>query len=163
MPPDTLWQAFGRERILPEREAACGDGRAAVRIGSSREELFRLEMEIEAGEGTKDFGLRFLENEETGQSYQYHFCLHENRVIFEKNPNWPWFQCMNLGLERQLPTPEGGRFHIRFIKDGTACVLYVNGTALSSRCYEAPGEGISVFVTQGKICVRDISIAEGLV
>ncbi|MCR1842349.1 glycosyl hydrolase family 32 [Murimonas intestini] len=163
MPPDTLWQAFGRERILQEREAACGDGRAAVRIGSSREELFRLEMEIEAGEGTKDFGLRFLENEETGQSFQYHFCLHENRVIFEKNPNWPWFQCMNLGLERQLPTPEGGRFHIRFIKDGTACVLYVNGTALSSRCYEAPGESISVFVTQGKICVRDISIAEGLV
>lgn len=64
-------------------------------------ELFRFEADITAGEGTRSLGVRLLENEETGECYQYFFPVGENRFVFEKVPNKPWFQCMNIGLERR--------------------------------------------------------------
>lgn len=39
-------------------------------------DLFRFEADVEFSEGTRSFGLRFYENEETSQSYQYLFNVY---------------------------------------------------------------------------------------
>ena len=103
-----------------------------------------------------------LENEKTAQSYQYIFPVGENKYVFEKNPNWPWFGCMNIGLERPITLGAGETYHVQMILDDTIVTLYVNGVALNSRIYEKPGDALSVFVTDGTMEIRNISIARGL-
>lgn len=130
-------------------EETCGD-------------LYSFEADITFGEGTRSFGIRVLEKEETAQSYQFIFPVGENRYVFEKNPNCPWFGCMNIGLERPITLRAGETYHVRMILDDTIVTLYVNGVALNSRVYEKPGDALSIFVTDGTIEVSNISIARGL-
>ena len=51
---------------------------------------------------------------------------------------------------------------MQMILDDTIVTLYVNGVALNSRIYEKPGDALSVFVTDGTMEIRNISIARGL-
>ena len=53
-------------------------------------------------EGTKEFSIRFYKDEETEVSYEYRFYVEENKVVFNKCPNYPWYQCFNIGLERPI-------------------------------------------------------------
>ena len=80
-------------------------------------------------EGTSTFGLRFYGNQETGESYQYLFHVGENRVIFEKSPNWPWPDEQNIGRERPIHLEPGKTHHVDLIVDDTIATLYVDGVA----------------------------------
>ena len=103
-----------------------------------------------------------LENEETQQSYQYMFRAGENRYVFEKNPNWPWFDCMNIGLERPIELEPGKTYHVQMIVDDTIATIYVDGVALNARMYERPGDALSMFVTDGKLTVKNCSVNIGI-
>ena len=84
---------------------------------------------MEFSEGTRSFGLRFYENEETGQSYQYLFNIEENRYRFETSPNMPWPANQNIGLERPIRLEAGKKYHIQMILDDTIATIYVDGVA----------------------------------
>ena len=87
-------------------------------------DLFRFEADVEFSEGTRSFGLRFYENEETSQSYQYLFNIEENRYRFEKSPNMPWPANQNIGLERPIRLEAGKKYHIQMILDDTIATIY---------------------------------------
>lgn len=160
--PDEVWNTFENEEQLPDIRISSQGERTSKIPDVKSGDIFRLDATISLETKVKDFGLRFYENTEDGQAYQYHFLSGEERVLFEKNPNWPWYQCMNLGLERPIHLEEGKTYHIQLIVDDTVSTLYVNGIALNARFYTKPGESISFFVTDGTVTVKDIHIARGL-
>lgn len=160
--PDTVWEAFGTRKSIPDVRLESPYARMEKVLAKECGDLYSFEADITFSEGTRSFGIRVLENEETAQSYQYIFPVGENKYVFEKNPNWPWFGCMNIGLERPIILQAGETYHVRMILDDTIVTLYVNGVALNSRIYEKPGDALSIFVTDGTAEVRNISIAGGL-
>ena len=160
--PDTVWEAFGDRESLSDVKLESPYARTEKILAEACGDLYSFEADITFSEGTRSFGIRVLENEKTAQSYQYIFPVGENKYVFEKNPNWPWFGCMNIGLERPITLGAGETYHVQMILDDTIVTLYVNGVALNSRIYEKPGDALSVFVTDGTMEIRNISIARGL-
>lgn len=160
--PDEIRNAFRVEEKVPEvKISACGK-RKAVSLCRDSGDIFKLEATVSLKTKAADFGIRFYENEEDGQAYQYRFLSGEKRVLFEKNPNWPWYQCMNLGLERPISIEKGMKYHVCLVVDDTIATLYVNGIALNTRFYTKPGENISFFITDGDAEIKDICIVRGL-
>ena len=142
--PDTVWNAFNeRENVGNVTIDGTGARQEAV-LALGCGDLFSFEADITFSEGTRSFGLRVNENEDTALGYQFIFPVAENRYVFEGSPNFPWFNVMNIGLERPIGT------------------LYVDGVALNVRMYERPGEALSIFATDGVVEVRNVSIARGL-
>ena len=160
--PETVWNAFGEREYISDVKLDSPYARTEKVLAETCGDLYSFEADITFGEGTRSFGIRVLEKEETAQSYQFIFPVGENRYVFEKNPNWPWFGCMNIGLERPITLRAGETYHVRMILDDTIVTLYVNGVALNSRVYEKPGDALSIFVTDGTMEVSNISIARGL-
>ncbi len=123
-------------------------------------DLFRFEADVEFSEGTRSFGLRFYENEETSQSYQYLFNIEENRYRFEKSPNMPWPANQNIGLERPIRLEAGKKYHIQMILDDTIATIYVDGVALNTRFYQKFGQSLSLFVTDGTLTVTNAGLSK---
>lgn len=68
-----------------------------------------------------------------------------------KNPNWPWFDCMNIGLERPITLTAGTSYHVQLIVDDTISGLYVNGVALNARMYTQTGDALNPVCSRRKI------------
>jgi beta-fructofuranosidase len=83
-------------------------------------------------------------------------------MVFEKNPNWPWFSYMNIGLERPIDLNPEQIYNIRIILDDTIATIYVNGVALNVRMYQKPGNSIGIFTDEGSIDVKHCSISKNL-
>ena len=94
-----------------------------------------------------------------GVSYEYRFYVEENRIVFNKCPNYPWYQCFNIGLERPIALNAGEEYHIQLIVDNDIATLYVNGTALNVRLCDRPGNALSITVMNGAIKTRGTKIS----
>ena len=46
-----------------------------------------MKQNVEFTEGTRTFGVRFYEDEDKAESYQFVFNVTEDRYVFEKKPN----------------------------------------------------------------------------
>ena len=117
---------------------------------------------MEFSEGTRTFGVRFYEDEDKAESYQFVFNTTENRYVFEKKPNWPWPANQNIGLERPIELIPGRKYNIRMIVDDTIATIYVDGVALNARAYKRPGESLSLFASEGSLKVTNCKVTTGL-
>jgi beta-fructofuranosidase len=166
--PETIYQSFNGKRILFQEpvvvQAPCG--RREISVGSTTQDLFMIEAFIEVDEGTQAFSLNFLENEESGEAYEYRFFIQDNLFMLSHTPNHgvtppDHFRGMEK-LYRRLRLVKEKKYQIQLIYDDTYTILYVNGTALSGRVYNRFGNALSAAVFNGKICIRELSIREGL-
>ena len=121
--------------------------------------LTALETYLTFEEGTREISIKFYEDLETGVSYEYRFYVEENRIVFNKCPNYPWYQCFNIGLERPIVLNAGEEYHIQLIVDNDIATLYVNGTALNVRLCDRPGNALSITVMNGAIKTRGTKIS----
>ena len=121
--------------------------------------LTALETYLTFKEGTREISIKFYEDLETGVSYEYRFYVEENRIVFNKCPNYPWYQCFNIGLERSIVLNAGEEYHIQLIVDNDIATLYVNGTALNVRLCDRPGNALSITVMNGAIKTRGTKIS----
>lgn len=160
--PDSVWNAFEERENIENTILNSPEKRREKVLARECGDLYSFEADITFSEGTRAFGIRVLENEETEQSYQFVFRVHENRYIFEKNPNWPWFSCMNLGLERPIDLKSGEIYHVQIILDDTIATLYVNGIALNTRLYEKSGSSLGIFAENGCVKIENASVTRGL-
>ena len=160
--PNTVWDAFNEREKIEDFTIDSRYGRTDKVIAVGCTDLFSFEADVKFTGDPQSFGVRILKNEEKAQAYQFLFHVNENRYIFEKNPNWPWFGCMNIGLERPIDLKAGETYHIQIIFDDDIATLYVNGVALNVRVYEKPGDALSMFVTDGVLEVTNASIAREL-
>lgn len=157
-PPETMLGAFSQFEYAERKELSTIDQRDEVPLFGNCSNLYHFSADVSFEEGTRAFGFKVLEHETTGEAYQFLFHVKENRFVFEKTPNQPWFQCMNIGLERPFPMEAGKPVHIDIIVDDTIAVLYANGVALCTRMYTKPGEQLSAFVVDGTLHVENATL-----
>lgn len=155
--PDTVWDVF-RDSVSVEDFVITAPWKRETRIvAENTGDLFRFEADVEFEEGTRSFGIRFYEDDETETGYQYIFRVGENLYEFEKNPNWQWPASMNIGLERPITLKAGKKYHLRLVVDDTIATLYMDGVALNTRLYTKPGETVKLFATGGTLKATGVS------
>ena len=161
-PLDSIRDAFNPAQNINETYLR-GDGkRVAKTLSPSCGDIFSFETDAEFSDGTRTFGFRLYADEETGQSYQFAFHAQQDFLRFEANPNYPWFNYMNIGMERPLRLEPNEPNHIQIIVDDTIMTIYVNGVALNARVYRHFGDSLEVFVTDGALKLSNTRIARGL-
>jgi beta-fructofuranosidase len=160
--PDSVWNAFIDRKMIEDFSILTTTKRSEKVIVPETSRLFSLEADISFGEGTRAFGIRCYENINEEVSYQFIFQINENRFLFEKNPNWPWYTYLSQGEERPLDLLPEQTYHIQLIIDDTIATIYVNGVALNARMYTTPGYALSVFASEGTLNVKNISISTRL-
>lgn len=160
--PDTVRAAFVEGENLEDVTLAAAASRQEKVLREDGGDFFKLELDVSFQEGTSTFGLRFYGNQETGESYQYLFHVGENRVIFEKSPNWPWPDEQNIGQERPIHLEPGKTYHVDLIVDDTIATLYVDGVALNARAYRKFGTAVSAFATDGTVELKNITLSRDL-
>ena len=161
--PETVWNAFDKEEKKDDFVIDTPTKSSEVVVGRNTGDIFKFEADVEFSEGTRTFGVRFYEDEDKAESYQFVFNTTENRYVFEKKPNWPWPANQNIGLERPLDLIPGKKYNIRMIVDDTIATIYVDGVALNARAYKRPGESLSLFASEGSLKVTNCKVTTGLI
>lgn len=158
--PQTVWDAFKEKTVLADEILKRESGRVTKQVVSNAGDCYRFETTVTVKDGLHSFSVGLRDNEETGVSYCFTVLCAQNRVIFEKVPNWPWPQMNNIGLERPVHPNEDGTYHIQIIADDTIATLYINGVALNARMYTQPGDGIVLAAEDGTAVFKDMSFAK---
>jgi beta-fructofuranosidase len=166
--PKTVYPAFKKKRILLQGSTVIQSlvGRKETLLGFTGSDLFMIEALVEASAGTRAFSFNLLENEKTGEAYEYRFFIPDNLILLSKTPNHgitppDHFRGMEK-LYRRVRLFEEKTYHIQLIYDDTYVILYVNGAALSGRVYRSFGTALGAAVFNGEIHIRELSIREGL-
>ncbi len=160
----------GVERVFTQRTAlidapitlSAADGCAETILGSATGNLFKLDVDVTFSADTRSFGIRLCEDEATGEAYEFVFLVGEQRVLFDRTPNLPWYRYMNKGLERTLQLECMRTYHIQIMVDDTIATLYVDGVALNTRLYAEAGQALAVYVVGGTLTVENAVLAAGL-
>lgn len=162
--PDGVAQAFAQPKSLHDAPLTLSSPDACVEhyLAHSSGDLFKFEADVTFSTGTRAFGIRLFEDEATGDAYEFVFQLGEQRVLFDRTPNLPWFRYMNKGLERPLQLEAGQTHRIQLIVDGTIATLYVDGVALNARMYAKAGESLAIYVVDGTLSVEHAALATNL-
>ena len=100
-----------------------------------------------------------LSADDLGEGYAFTFRVGEQRLDFDRVPNYPWSRCDNRGLERPFLLQPGRALDLDVVIDDTIATIYVDGVALSARMYENPGDGIAVTVVDGTLTVERATLA----
>lgn len=160
--PDSVWNTFTNREELESLSLKTIDTREEAIICKDAGRLFAFETTIKFEEGTREFSIRFYEDEELSEAYEYKFSLVDNRFTFDKNPNYKWFQMMNKGLERPIYLDVNKEYNLRLIVDDTISTLYIDGVALNARIYKKFGDAIALTVTYGAITTSNTTISKTL-
>jgi len=162
--PDEVAQAFLQETRLESMPLTLSSQDSCVEsyLTRSSGDLFKLEADVLFSKNTRSFGVRLFEDETTGEAYEFIFQIGEQRVIFDKTPNLPWFRYMNKGLERPLRLVADRTYRIQIIVDGSIATLYVEGVALNTRIYAKAGQALAIYVVDGKLRVENGLLETGL-
>lgn len=158
-PVTELWNAFTQWNKVEYPVLETVDAKKEYVVENEMGKITAWEADCSFEEGTRSFSIKFYEDSELGVAYEYQFHVAENRLRFDKSPNYPWYQCLNIGLERHILLNAGENYHIQFIVDRDIATLYVNGTALNARLGEQPGSRLSVTVTDGKLYIKNARIS----
>lgn len=136
------------------------DGYKKLVFDNEAGNFYRIDFDFVLSEGTFGFGIKFYENSDEDIGYIYHFIPGENRVEFNKTPDYPWFRCMNRGLTRPVNGLIGEKHHVTLIVDDDIALLYIDGVALNARMAEKPGNEIAFIIHAGKAEIDGISYYE---
>ncbi len=150
--PDSLRAAFGEGEQLEAFELTGASAKEEhVFSANPGSETYCLETSFTFTPGTSGFSIKLHENAETGVAFEYRIDLGQKRLEFHKSPEYPWFQTMNIGLERPVDLTAGEPVNVRLIVDDDIATIFVNDVALNARFYDKPGDGIAITVTDGTI------------
>lgn len=159
---ESLRQGFSTPELLPKTKIENSYGRTEALILEKTTNTFKLETSIEFSSATRDFSLRIRKNVDTDESYEFLFSLVEGQLRFDCNPNYPWFQILDKGLERPLNLECDKKYDLVLIVDGSIFTIYINGTALNVRAYRSFGHGLAVAVNCGSLRLENIKYSSGL-
>lgn len=150
--PRPVLDAFGPEVDLLDRTQAVSvaDGRRTHLLGTVGQAPFLLRLTLRPDDN-RSFAIRLFADESTGDAYAFTFRTGEQRLDFDRVPNYPWYRYANRGLERPLAISPGRTYEVVIIVDDTIATLYVDGVALNARMYAEPGRAIGVDVTDGRV------------
>lgn len=132
------------------------EGRTEKVIAKNVGRYFVLDMDVSCDSKLSDLALRVFKNVDTDESYQYLLSADDQRIIFDKSPEWPWYQMMNKGLERPLPENNFGDLHVKLMVDDDIMIVVVNGISLTSRVYQKFGDDLAIAASYGKASFKNV-------
>jgi len=164
-PPDGVLHAFLREDSLTSKPLMLSSQDACVEtyLVQSTGNIFMFKADVMFSAGTRSFGIRLFEEESTGEAYEFIFQIGEQRVLFDRTPNLPWYRYMNKGLERPLRLEADRTFRIQIIVDDSIATLYVEGVALNTRMYAKAGQALAIYVVDGKLRVENAVLETSII
>jgi beta-fructofuranosidase len=164
--PDSVYRVFSEKKLHIDGPVTINapSGRKEVTLCLNRGNTFLIEAVIEAETGTYAFSVNILENESTGEAYEYRFIIGENRIMLNRTPNHgiepPDHFRGPEKLYRTAPLAGKKEFHIQIIYDDSYVILYSDGIALSGRLYSPMGDTISAAAFNGSITIKDFTLKE---
>lgn len=162
--PSSVVDAFATPQATPDPNIhlRSPDGETHQEITQQTGDLVYLEGDLTIEADTRAVSLRLLEDPTTGSSYEFLILPGENRLIFDRRPNYPWYQYDNKGLERPLTLQPGVPHRFQLIIDDTIATLYIDGVALNARMNQRPGNRLSVGVIDGAAHLAELRISQEL-
>ena len=153
--PTPSLASFGPPRHLLAAPVTVGDGHglAEIAVCADSGDPFRWETTLRFEPGTRSFALRLFEDPVTGDGYVFQFDVGEQRLVFDRRPNYPWNRYDNKGLERPLSLRPDVDHTIQVIADDTIATVYVDGVALNARMYAKAGTSLAVQVIDGTLVI----------
>jgi beta-fructofuranosidase len=162
--PEGVLHAFAtRERLTDQAiTLETVDSCQEVLLAQDSGDLFKFEATVAFAAGTRAFGVRLFEDQETGEAYEFRLSVGEQRLTFGRTPNLPWYRYLSMGLERPVLLEANQKYHLQVIADDTIATLYLDGVALNARVYAKAGHAIALYVVDGTLEIEDAAIEKGL-
>ena len=161
IPPKETMESVMAQRVAVDGFALnAAAGREVRTLDTAVGTSFGMECQVSVEPGTRKFSVLFGGNSDVDEWYAFTIDLAEERLSFDRSPNFPWNRYDNKGLERPLPhRMDLGSISVRLIVDETVAVIYVNDIALSARLYEPAGSAIGFDVVDGQIAVEALAVS----
>ncbi|GAA2238671.1 glycosyl hydrolase family 32 [Herbiconiux moechotypicola] len=162
--PQGVADAFGEAESLGSDplELASIDGLAEQVLTPDSGTLFLFGTTFTVAPGTRALSLRLYEDSVTGAGYEFVVTPGENRLFFDRRPNYPWHQYANKGLDRPIVLDPEVPHRLEVVVDDTIATLYVDGVALNARLNTKPGSALTLGVVEGSAVFTDTSIRRSL-
>jgi beta-fructofuranosidase len=138
------------------------DELAERQLSADTGSLYKFAATFRFATGTRSISLRLYEDDTTGDAYEFMLALGENRLVFDRRPNFPWHQYANKGLDRPISLEADTDYLVELIVDDTIATLYLDGVALNARLNAKPGMSLVVSVIDGTLTVSDAVLHRGL-
>ncbi|WP_072344133.1 glycoside hydrolase family protein [Actinomyces urinae] len=163
-PPATVEKAFATPRATsnPEIEMRSDDGETHQTLVNKSGNLIYLEGNLVVEKGTRSVSIRIYEDPVTGESYEFLILPGEQRLLFDRRPNFPWYQYDNKGMERPLTLEPGVSHKFQLIVDESVATFYISGVALNARMNRRFGDRLSVGVTDGGAVLNNLRFSQEL-
>lgn len=155
--PDTVTSAFCDHQQLIEQPEVVrnADGRAQLTLAEQAGDTFLWETTLSVAEGTRSFALLLAQDGASGDAYEFLFEVGENRLRFDKVPNYPWNRYDNKGLDRPFTVTSNDKIHIQVVVDASIATVYANGVALNARIYDVKGQALAIQTIDGGVTVYE--------
>lgn len=139
------------------RSLSAADGQASIVVADlPADQPFLVTLQLTAH--ARSFAIRLFEND-LGTAYAFTVRGGEQRIDFDKIPNYPWFRYENKGLERPFAFEPGRTYDVEIVVDDTIATLYVDGVALNARMYDKPGNRLAIGLIDGSLTVHRAGVA----
>jgi beta-fructofuranosidase len=139
------------------RSLSAADGQASIVVADlPADQPFLVTLQLTAH--ARSFAIRLFEND-LGTAYAFTVRGGEQRIDFDKIPNYPWFRYENKGLERPFAFESGRTYDVEIVVDDTIATLYVDGVALNARMYDKPGNRLAIGLIDGSLTVHRAGVA----
>lgn len=161
IPPIELWEAISADsQPIEPVMIETPDGRTVAELGVVTGDSYAVEATLEIAPGTRSVSLFFAGDPEADDWYAFNLDLNEQRLTFDRVPNWPWNRYDNKGLDRPLPADVTSKsVRVRLIVDETVATIFVDDIALSTRIYDPAGATLAVAVVDGSVSVTGASLS----
>lgn len=159
--PESVRSAFSRtaELITTPISLSAADGRQRVELGESPADgPFMIRLSVTPG-SLRSLAIGLFGDAAGTDGYAFTVRAGEQRIDFDRIPNFPWYRYDNRGTERPFTLQAGRQLRVEIVVDDSIAALYVDGVALNARAYDKPGHRLSIDVVDGDLTIDAVTVA----
>ena len=156
--PCAFQAAVGAAKISPGVVELPAPGGFTCATAGAMPTRCKIEATVDFDANTRGCGLMLRVDDTFESAYYIRLEPARNRLVFD---SWPRSGDLPfwVGSERPLRLEPHQSVSLKVFVDGTACVIYVNQIALSTRLYNLKQGAWGVFVNEGTARFRDVMIS----
>lgn len=157
--------------LAPGTTIAAPDGHAQLVSTHDVPDSFRLTARFDASEGAREFGVLLRASEDGDESYVLRLEPRRGRLVFDRWPRkstgeeqWQISGDVPFAIELERPAMlTTGEHVLDVIVDDDICVATLDdAVVLSTRLYDRPSGRVGVFVDDGELLIKELTVRPSL-